>query len=601
MKPLAVVLKWIALLGGTLALLAGTFLLGYCTGDRGDATTGGHASVSMPDRAPAAAPPRAPVWTCSMHPQIRQPEPGQCPICGMALVLARDPAATKPEGGPMPEPGKKYACAMLCVPPRDEPGKCPVCGMELVEVGGNGGAGGERRIAISETARRLAEIQTAPVERKFVAADIRMVGKVDFDETTKRTISAWVPGRLDRLFADYTGVRVQAGDEMVRLFSPELISAQEALLQALGSMAEVERSGLATIRETTRSTVAAARARLRNLGLAAEQVADLERAGHPSDHVILRAPISGVVVHKNVKEGMYVQTGTPLYTIADLSIVWVKLDAYESDLAWIRYGQEVTFTTEAVAGRAFTGRIAFIDPVLDDRTRTVKVRANVPNPDGLLKPDMFVRGRVQSRIAADGKVMDAALAGKWISPRHPEIVKDEPGMCDKCGIALVRAEDLGYVAVDPDRARPPLVIPDSAPLITGKRAVVYVEVEAGVFEGREVVLGPRAGDQYLVLAGLAEGERVAVNGAFKIDSAVQIRAGPSMMNPPGEEKPTAAGGPQTHCPVMGGAIVRDVFLDHEGKRIYFCCPPCIDKFKAAPEKYLAALRAAGVVLEDAPR
>jgi Cu(I)/Ag(I) efflux system membrane fusion protein len=172
--------------------------------------------------------------------------------------------------------------------------------------------------------------------------------------------------------------------------------------------------------------------------------------------------------------------------------------------------------------------------VLDPETRTVKVRVNVPNPDGRLKPGMFVRAVVSSRIAAGGKVMDADLAGKWISPMHPEIVKNEPGTCDVCGMPLVRTESLGYVRVDPEKADKPLVIPASAPLVTGTRAVVYVEIpgtDRPTYEGREVVLGPRAGDYYLVRAGLSEGQIVVTRGNFKIDSALQISARPSMMSP----------------------------------------------------------------------
>ena len=527
----------------------------------------------------------------------------------------------------------KYACSMFCVPPLPEPGKCPVCGMDMVEVNDDttGGNGSDApRLAVSANARALAEIRTAPVVRQYVTVDVRLVGKVVVDETRRKTITTWVPGRIDHLFVDYVGVRVNRGDTMVKLFSPELIAAQEELIQVLKAAKEMERNGLSGMQQTTEATVAASRARLVNFGLTADQVAAVEQAGQPSDHVEIRAPQSGTVIEKTALEGQYVQTGTPIYTIADLSELWVVLDAYESDLVWIRYGQEVSFEAEAYPGKVFTGRIAFIDPVLDDRTRTVKVRVNVPNSDGRLKPAMLVRGQVRSRIAAGGRIMDPELAGKWISPRHPEIVKNGPGTCDRCGIALVKAEDLGYVALDPERFPPPLVIPASAPLITGRRAVVYVEVEPGVFEGRIVGLGPRAGDHYLVRWGLHAGEQVAVHGAFKIDSAMQIRARPSMMNP--STGPTSAdkmdtadvyeadpaletsktsaspvappaspvGKPQTLCPVMGKPIVMNVFTDHEGKRIYFCCPPCIDKFKADPDTFLKKLRDDGVTLQKTP-
>jgi Cu(I)/Ag(I) efflux system membrane fusion protein len=160
---------------------------------------------------------------------------------------------------------------------------------------------------------------------------------------------------------------------------------------------------------------------------------------------------------------------------------------------------------------------------------------NVDNKDGKLKPGMFVRAIAESKIAGGGKVMDPSLTGKWISPMHPEIVKDGPGSCDVCGMKLVRAEELGYISAEDIKKEAPIVIPASAPLITGKRSVVYVQVpgKEGVYEGRNVVLGPRAGDYYIVKEGLSEGEVVVVNGNFKIDSAIQILAKPSMMNPDG--------------------------------------------------------------------
>ena len=362
-----------------------------------------------------------------------------------------------------------------------------------------------------------------------------MVGKIEYDETRMSYITAWVPGRLDRLYVDYTGVMVTKGDHMASLYSPELLTAQEELIQAIQITKDLEKRGLSLIKDRAQSTIQSARDKLRLWGLTPEQIEDIERSATPSDHLTIFSPISGIVVHKNAVEGIYVATGSRIYTVADLSHLWVMLDAYESDLPWIRYGQEVEFETQAYPGEPFKGRISFIDPVLNARTRTVKVRVIVENPNGRLKPEMFVRATVHSQVAAPGRVMDPNLAGKWISPMHPEIVKDGPGSCDICGMALVTAESLGYLSADEAQTNSPLVIPVSAPLITGKRAVVYVALtnQPGLFEGREIVLGSRAGDLYIVRDGLKEGEEVVVNGAFKIDSAVQIQAGPSMMNPEG--------------------------------------------------------------------
>ncbi len=280
------------------------------------------------------------------------------------------------------------------------------------------------------------------------------------------------------------------------------------------------------------------------LGLTPEQIQAIEQRGTSSETVTIYSPVGGVVVAKMKQEGDRVQTGDRIYTVADLSHLWVQMDAYESDLPWLRYGQDVEFTTEAYPGEVFRGRIAFIDPILNEDTRTVKVRVNVANDDGRLKPQMFVRGRVESNIAAGGRVLDASLAGKWISPMHPEIVKDQPGNCDICGMPLVRAETLGYVTAEPSSAAKPLVVPVSAVLLTGTRAIVYVQIpdaDKPTYEGREIVIGARAGDFYLVKAGLNEGDLVVTNGNFKLDSALQISAKPSMMTPQG-----AGGGAHNH-------------------------------------------------------
>ncbi len=433
----------------------------------------------------------ATVWTCSMHPQIRMPKPGLCPICNMKLI--------------------------------------PL----LEQVGGE--MSSMREFTTSEYAKALMDIETAMVERKFVTAQIRVVGKVEYDETRVEYITAWVPGRLDRLYVDYTGVPVKKGDHMVYLYSPELLIAQEELIQAIKAVENIKDSESGIMRDLTTGTLEAAREKLRLWGLTSEQISEIEKRG-ASDHITIFAPTSGIVIHKNAQEGMYVNTGTRIYTVADLSHVWVKLDAYESDLMWLRYGQEVEFTTVSYPGEVFKGLISFIDPVLNPTTRTVKIRVDVPNPDGKLKPEMFVKAVVKAEVATGGKVMDPKLAGKWICPMHPSVIKDEPGKCDICEMPLVQTETLGYVSAGLDISEKPLVIPVSAVLVTGTRAIVYIELperDKPTYEGREIVLGPRAGSYYIVRSGLKEGQRVVTKGNFKIDSALQIQAKPSMMTPEG--------------------------------------------------------------------
>jgi Cu(I)/Ag(I) efflux system membrane fusion protein len=506
---------------------------------------------------PSTLKPQTSIWTCSMHPQIQLPKAG----------------------------------------------KCPICFMDLIPLESGSDDGGEREISVSPYAAQLMEIETTEVVRRFVAAEVRMVGKVDYDETRVTYISAWVPGRIDRLFVDYTGITVKKGDHLAELYSPELLTAQEELIQAVQTLENLKNSQSSMLIETAQQTIEAVREKLRLWGFTAEQIAQIESSGSPSDHMTIYSPTGGIVIHKNAKEGQYIQTGTQIYTIADLSRVWIQLDAYESDIRWLRYGSNVEFTTEAFPGKIFTGTISFIDPIINPATRTAKVRVIVENPAMGLKPGMFVRAIARPEIAEDGRVMNPALAGKWISPMHPEVVKDEPGACDVCGMPLVTAESLGYVMDDSQNA--PLVIPVTAALKTGKRAVVYVEIpdrEKPTYEGREVELGARLGNFYVVSSGLNEGERVVTRGAFKLDAELQIHAKPSMMSVPSEQTmesghPTADDQPlkpQTVCPVMGGEINREIFTDYNGMRIYFCCGGCDGEFNADPEKYLKQMRAEGV-------
>ncbi len=430
------------------------------------------------------------VWTCSMHPQIRQQGPGLCPLCQMALV----------------------------------------------EVAVGGGGGGMRTLTVSPAARALMNLQTSPVEKKYVTHEVRMVGKVDYDETRLKYITAWVPGRLDRLYVDYTGAVVRQGDHLVYLYSEEVYSAQEELIQALKYNRLRNNNQTATPTQPRINLVESAREKLRLWGLTDPQIQQIESQQSPTDHITIYSPISGVVIEKLRQEGDRIALGDRIYTVADLSQVWVHLDAYESDLTWLRYGQEVAFITEAYPGEEFVGRIAFIQPVLKDKTRTVMVRVNMPNPDGRLKPEMFGHGIVHVRVGVGGRVVEPELAGKWISPMHPEIIKDEPGECDVCGMPLVPVESLGYLTTAAGELAKPLVIPVSAALVTGRRAIVYVEVpdaETPTFEGREIVLGPRAGDYYVVRSGLGEGELVVTHGNFKLDSEIQLQAKPSMMTPDG--------------------------------------------------------------------
>ncbi len=460
-----------------LSLLATTFVLGRYTAPEPAPTEEELPTAEGPDH-----------WTCPMHPEIDLPDPVPCPKCGMKLVK-------KTKGDDL----------------------------------------GPRQMSMSEASRKLAEIETTEVTRRFLTKPVRMTGKVDYDETGVQTIAARVPGRIDRMFVDYTGVSVKKGDHLVSLYSPSLLTAQQELLEARKRLQNTADESSKFLRESNQEAYRSARDKLLLWGLSAATLDALVKRGKAEDHMGIDSPSAGVVIEKFVDQGDYVTEGSKVYRVADLSKLWVRLDAYEQDLSWLRFGQSVAIQTEALPGEVFEGWIAFIAPILDNKIRTVKVRVNVANDAGKLKPGMFVRAVVRSRVADGGRVLDTRLAGKWVSPMHPEIIKDEPGKCDVCGMALVTAEEMGYVSSV--EAEKPIVVPTSAVLVTGTRAVVYVAVpnrKQPTYEGRVVILGPRAGDSYIIRSGLNEHERVVVHGAFRIDSSMQIAAKPSMMSMPSE-------------------------------------------------------------------
>jgi len=372
-------------------------------------------------------------------------------------------------------------------------GKCPICGMDLIPVASSSSNdAGPREIALSSHARKLAEIEITPVERKNVTKEVTMLGKISFDETRVSHLTAWISGRIEKLYVNYVGLAVKKGERLARLFSPEILATHQELIQSLQSFKSLDSSSGIPLRESTQNQLNSIRERLRLWGLTSQQISELEKSQHPVDQITLYSPSSGIIIEKKAVQGMYLKTGSRIFTIADLSKVWVKMDAYETDLPWLKVDQLTEFTTEAYPGEIFTGKIAFIDPVLDPKTRTVKIRVNVNNRSGKLKPEMFVHALIRSKSTSKGQ------------------------------------------------AEAPLVIPISAPLITGKRAVVYIAPkntkgsgESFRYVGREIELGPRVGKYYIVKSGLEAGEMVVVSGNFKIDSAIQIQAKPSMMNPEG--------------------------------------------------------------------
>ena len=501
-------------------------------------------------------------------------------LLGMALAPSQkesrpDIAHAASSQGAKSEKKSKWTCSMHPNIKMNSPGKCPICFMDLVEVKTEdaGDSGDQPRLILSKSARALAEIATAPALYRRLSHTVRMVGKIDYDETRIVNITLWTPGRsrVQRMYLNFTGAQVKQGEPLVEVYSPDMIAAQGEYLSAYSAWQSRSQQASASNNSALHDNLQASRRKLLDLGMTTRQIGHLEQRQQPEEVVRIYSPVSGTVIAKLTNEGEWHNRGMSLYKIADLSQVWARLDAYESDLIWLHYAQKATFIAEAYPGEQFSGRIAFIDPFLQESTRSVKVRVNVANPHGRLKPGMFVRAFVQARLAAGGQVWDSSLVGKWVCPLHPQVIRGKPGKCrqqlrlqkqELCQKWLVpAASQLDNDSQDNILRTRVLTIPRSAPLITGKRAVVYVENKKIVYDddgqkkgiklnylGREVQLGPQAGAYYTVLSGLEEGEQVVTNGAFKIDSALQIQAKPSMMSPAAKKSSEPALSKDKHTP-----------------------------------------------------
>ncbi|MUP39394.1 efflux RND transporter periplasmic adaptor subunit [Labilibaculum euxinus] len=369
-------------------------------------------------------------WTCSMHPQIKQDKPGKCPICAMDLI----PLTSMQSSGDDVDPNE---------------------------------------IVMTESAAKLADIQTMMVQLGVPEKSVRLQGKIHADERNISELTARFGGRIEKLFVNFTGQTVRKGEKLATIYSPNLVTAQRELLEAI------------SFKSSRPSLYQASKGKLKLWDLTDGQIEEIEKKGEPMLYFDILSPISGTVTMRHVAIGDYVKEGTKLFEVVDLSKLWVMLDAYESDLPWIKMNDKVEFTVQAMPGKNYEAKVTYIDPFINGSTRVAKVRAEVSNKNQQLKPEMFVNGVVNSKIAeASNKIL----------------------------------------------------IPKSAILWTGKRAVVYVKIpnrETPSFLYREVVLGPEAGSFFVVSEGLQEHEEIAVNGVFKIDAASQLIGLPSMMNPDG--------------------------------------------------------------------
>lgn len=367
---------------------------------------------------------------------------------------------------------------------QDHPGKCPICGMDLVPMQGSSSQSADMKgmgdmsdmpsdeIMLSDEAMALANIQTQVVGKGKAMNEVRLFGKIQPDERLEQVQSAYVDGRVEKLYINAVGDRVGKGQTLAVIYSPALYAAEQELVQAMSYPIAAQRKAL----------VDAAVEKLELLQIDRAQINRVMATKKASPYVSLKANTSGTVTEKQIEQGDYVKQGQPLLKIANLSRVWAVFQAYEGDLPFVHQGATMKFTSEAMPGKTFTGKVSFIDPVLDDKSRTAGVRVVMSNPGGIFKPQMIVSG---------------------------------------------------YAAANMKGYEDDIVVPKSAVLWTGKRSMVYVKDEGydqPTFALREVTLGPSLPDAYVITDGLAEGEEIVTNGAFAVDASAQLEGKRSMMN-----------------------------------------------------------------------
>jgi Cu(I)/Ag(I) efflux system membrane fusion protein len=470
-------------------------------------------------------------YYCPMHPSVVQPEPGNCPICGMPLSKRKKGhVEALPEG---------VASRLQLAPMR-----------------------------VSQAGIRTVEIGYEPL-----AETITTVGFVAFDERNLKRISSRTKGlaRVEKLMVDFTGTRVEAGQPLAELYSPELYQALRELLLSRRTAAEAERLIGRDAAGGRGDFLAMSREKLALWGVAPEQVEEILSKGKADYRLPILAPIGGVVVRKNVVEGQYVSEGDALFEVADLGRVWVQAQIYEDQIDRVRVGQEVQATVEAFPGERFRGTVAFIDPALDPTTRTVNVRYDLPNPDGRLRPGMYATVTFRTPVAetplykqrlakADAprprmKIARASLTvaeqktcpvtraklGSMGAPISVEVKDRKVWVCCEGCTAKLASRPGRYLDDDaPAPAGSVISVPESAVIDEGSRQIVYVETDPGVFEGRVVVLGHRIGDRFPVVSGLEPGDKVAAAGAFLIDAESRLSAGGTPAHEAHAEGPTAS-------------------------------------------------------------
>ena len=465
-----------------------------------------------------------------------------------------------------------YICPMMCVPPTGKPGRCPVCAMELVPASANASSGPASEIQIDSRSRRVAGIQTVVAEKKTLSREVRVVGEISYDESRQKTLVAYVDGRIEKLYADYTGVVIEKNDSLAMVYSPELYSAQVEFARMLEYSKGAGKSSL-RIENSNRKLLLSSRERLFELGMTDDQIAKLENGKPVNRRLTLHAPISGTVIEKLAVEGQDIKAGMPIYRLADLSNVWVVLELFPEDAKSVRIGQTVSALTQSMGNEACIGSVEFIEPTVDPITRTIGIRVSIDNEHGHLKPGEFVNATLE--------------------------------------IPLLSKEGLSEEVV---------VIPRNSLLSIGTTSLAYVEKKPGEFHLRHLKTGPTVNGQIAVFEGIEAGENVVSRSAFLIDAQMQLQGNPSLIDPdkivatdPKDDELTAAeleeirtafeplngvdhdlATKQVICPVtevrlgtlgMGTPIK----LEIKGRDVFICCEGCRKSWVEEPDRYFKIL------------
>jgi Cu(I)/Ag(I) efflux system membrane fusion protein len=405
------------------------------------------------------------VYTCPMHHQIIRDSPGDCPICGMTLVK-------KTIGGPAAPGGKPAEKGMGNM--SSNPGLTP---QEQAL----------KTVTLDPRERMLANVATTEAREESISQEVDTVGKIAVDEKNIRKISSWYAGRIEKLAVNFTGQYVRKGQEIFSIYSPDMVTAQKEYLIAKASAARLKSSDFPEIASGSEGVLDAARTRMKLWGLTDAQIRRLDATGQVNNTVSVYSPVSGTVTDIKARQGDYVTEGGEVFTVSDLSRVWMEAEVYEYEFSKVSLGSRVEVTVEAYPGRVFRGTVSFIDPSVNPESRTVRVRVDMPNGNGMLKPEMFVTAKLLSK---------------------------------------------------PVRG---VVVPASAVLYTGKGNVAWVEEKPNVFTMRSVTTGLRSGDNFQILAGLKPGDHVVTQGGFLIDSEAQLEqsagGGGGMAIMPGMEMP----------------------------------------------------------------